>query len=79
MNKNAIRYRDVMVAPGSQLFEAIQAGDTQRAAQIYKRCEDEAIALQYGITVADLEHYRNQERRPPGVPVSFTCVKVCSI
>lgn len=39
MNKRSIKYRDTWAAPGSDLFAALEAGDTQRADAIYRECE----------------------------------------
>jgi hypothetical protein len=41
------RYRDVWVAPGTQMFEALEAGDTKKAAQIYEQCELERQASMF--------------------------------
>lgn len=41
MHKNSKRYRDTWAAPGSQLFEALESGDSKRAAYIYEVCEKE--------------------------------------
>lgn len=48
MNKRAIRYRDTWAAPGSQLFEALEAGDMKKAAEIYDRCEHDRVTLECG-------------------------------
>jgi hypothetical protein len=39
------RYRDVWIAPGTDMFAALEAGDMNKAAEIYERCEREAAAL----------------------------------
>lgn len=41
MNKRAIKYRDTHAAPGSELFEALEAGDMARADSIYRKCDAE--------------------------------------
>jgi hypothetical protein len=41
MNRRCIQYRDVKVAPGSDMFAALEAGDTKKAAAIYAQCEAE--------------------------------------
>ena len=48
MNKRCIKFRDTWAAPGSQLFEALEAGDTARADSIYTECEI-ALLRSYGI------------------------------
>ncbi len=39
MHKYCKPFRDVMVAPGSQLFEALEANDLKRAHRLYTDCE----------------------------------------
>lgn len=36
MPRNAIRYRDLWVAPGTKLFEALERKDNKAAAELYK-------------------------------------------
>lgn len=43
-HKKCRRYRDTWAAPGSQLFEALEAGDRTRADRIYTICEMERSA-----------------------------------
>lgn len=43
MNARCIKYRDTWAAPGSQLFEVLDAGDTVRADSIYMECESEYL------------------------------------
>lgn len=45
MHVKAKPYRDTWAAPGSQLFEALEAGDAKKAAEIYEECEWEARKL----------------------------------
>lgn len=42
MPKNCIKYKDVWAAPNSDLFKAIKEGDMEKAAKIYKECQDRA-------------------------------------
>lgn len=53
MNKRSIKYRDTWAAPGSQLFEALEAGDMARADRIYKEYEI-ALRLSQGERPADV-------------------------
>lgn len=48
MNQKCIRYKDVLVAPGTQMFEALEAKDHARAKRIYDECEEAARKLQGG-------------------------------
>jgi hypothetical protein len=41
MSKQTIKYKDTKVAPGTQLYAAIEAGDTKAAEKIYKECHKE--------------------------------------
>lgn len=45
MHRNCIRYRDTWAAPGSQLHAALLDQDHERAASIYRQCEDDARKL----------------------------------
>lgn len=36
MPRNAVKYRDLWVAPGTKLFEALEKGDGKLAAELYK-------------------------------------------
>lgn len=51
MNSKSIRYRDTYAAPGSQLFEALEAGQTRKANAIYLSCEYQRIALERGVSI----------------------------
>jgi hypothetical protein len=46
MHVKSVPYKDTHAAPGSALFEALAAGDTDKAAQIYAQCEREREALE---------------------------------
>jgi hypothetical protein len=37
-HKDSIPYRDIMVSPNSDLYQAIQDGDQKKAKEIYDRC-----------------------------------------
>jgi hypothetical protein len=37
VSSKSVKYKDILVAPGSQLFAAIEAGDTKGAEKIYKQ------------------------------------------
>lgn len=39
MSTKYLRYRDVLVARGSDLYAALEAGNTKLAERIYKECE----------------------------------------
>lgn len=41
------RYKDVIVAPGTQMFEALEAGDSQAAEKIYRQCEADKRMREY--------------------------------
>ena len=45
MHHNCIRYRDVMVAPGSKMHDALTNKDMKAAERIYQECEREAREL----------------------------------
>jgi len=45
MHRNCIRYKDVYVAPGSKMHEALTSKDMRAAERIYQQCEAEARAL----------------------------------
>ena len=53
MHRNCIRYKDVMVAPGSKLHEALTSKDMKAAERIYQECEREARNL------VEKERYRD--------------------
>jgi hypothetical protein len=46
MHRNCKTYRDVKVAPGSQLYQALEDGDKQKAEQIYQQCEKDLVELE---------------------------------
>lgn len=45
MHAKSKPYRDTWAAPGSQLHEALESGDTARAERIYQECEKDAKDL----------------------------------
>jgi len=45
MHHNCIRYRDVMVAPGSKMHDALTNKDMKAAERVYQECEREAREL----------------------------------
>lgn len=58
MNRRAIKYRDTNAAPGSDLHAALEAGDTQRAEQIYRQCEAR-LQFEQGNSTPRKEHHAN--------------------
>lgn len=36
MPRNAVKYRDLWVAPGTKLFEALEKKDSKLAAELYR-------------------------------------------
>jgi hypothetical protein len=46
MHRNCKTYRDVKVAPGSQLYQALEDGDKAKAAAIYEQCEKDLAKLE---------------------------------
>lgn len=48
MHVKAKPYRDTWAALGSQLFEALEAGDAKKAAEIYEACEHDRVTLECG-------------------------------
>jgi hypothetical protein len=41
MSKKTLKYKDTVVAQGSSLYEALEAGDLKKAEAIYNACEKE--------------------------------------
>lgn len=46
MYRNCKTYRDVKVAPGSQLYQALEDGDQAKAKAIYEQCEKDLAKLE---------------------------------
>lgn len=63
MNSKSIRYRDTYAAPGSQLFEALEAGQTIKAVDIYLSCEYQRISLERGVSIGEATIIYDRERR----------------
>lgn len=71
MNKRAIKFRDVWVAPGSECFAALEAGQVIKAMEIVMRCERERMARELNVTVDELNRMlavRNTSIRDSRLP-----------
>jgi hypothetical protein len=45
MTKRNLRYKDTVVAPGSELYQALEKRDKKLAEKLYQKCEQEARDL----------------------------------
>lgn len=48
MSPKCKSYKDVLAAPGSELFAALVEGDHKKAERVYKECRDREKALGAG-------------------------------
>ncbi len=80
MHRKAIRYKDTWAAPGSELFAALEAGDSKKAHTIYINCEarlrmEQLWTQGYTDVPKDVLDLMNFEVAPKPEP----CYSLCSL